>query len=67
MSENGDNGNNVRFTISLPSYLNASLESEAKDRALTKAALARMIFADRYANQRAEWELRKLDGVPATP
>ena len=41
--------------------------SEAKDTGLAFADILRLALADRYAAQRAEWELRKLDGVPATP
>ena len=66
MGSNG-NGENVRFTISLPPVANASLESEAKDRGLTKAALVRMVIIEYQARQRAEWEARRLDGVPASP
>lgn len=47
--------------------LAACVKQEAKDMAVSVAAVVRWALMERYDRQRAEWELRKLDGVPASP
>ena len=70
MSDNGDGKTPLK---QLATYfredddLYQSVLSEAKDTGLAFADILRLALADRYAAQRAEWELRKLNGVPATP
>ena len=44
-----------------------SVVSEANSTGLAVADIRRLSLKDRYDRQRAEWELRKRDGVPASP
>jgi hypothetical protein len=63
-----DNGNEfVRFTLRLPAELGAQVTSDAKDKALTKNALVRMILKEHYARQEAEYRIRRIMPGQITP
>lgn len=62
------NGNKfVRFTLRLPPELGAQVASDAKNKALTKNALVRMILKEHYTRQEAEYRLRQYVPGQITP
>lgn len=64
---NGNGNEFVRFTLRLPPGLGAQITSDAKDKALTKNALVRMILKEYYARQEAEYRLRQFTPGQVTP